>query len=476
MGKSRRLEFFVVLGAASDFWLPLLLTEDMETILIQNFKAIKNIAKQEINVANLTILMGEQATGKSTVAKLVYFFKKLPEQILFELLENKDINEKTFGVIISRRLSSFFGQLFDFSSLSSDYEIIYTYKNGLNLKINGLWQSNAIYLLWPSLQYAKTVINELMPIYNSIIMSSEWHIEDFYEKKESYSTMLSQKIGLIFGVNQYSIYIPASRNIVVSMEKHLLELFSSIEKSIALGNRSSNSESDLIIRDFIKYVQIIKNKFRRGGFNQIAQFHSSDKENSNLIDEFINRVEEILVGNYQYIDSGERIYTGDLEKYVFLENSSSGQQEAIRIIQDLFLEILEARPVFRVYEEPESHLSPIGQQGIIRLISMLANRNPDNQIIIPTHTSYMLREVTNMMTADKVVKEHPELREEVGKVLKSYYWLDLDSVSAYELTRAGEIIDAKDSEYDMIDGDLFDRVTNEISDQFDKLLKLQYAE
>ncbi len=62
-------------------------TESMETILIQNFKAIKNTAKREIKVANLTILMGEQATGKSTVAKLVYFFKKLPEQILDGILK-----------------------------------------------------------------------------------------------------------------------------------------------------------------------------------------------------------------------------------------------------------------------------------------------------------------------------------------------------------------------------------------------------
>ncbi len=105
---------------------------------------------------------------------------------------------------------------------------------------------------------------------------------------------------------------------------------------------------------------------------------------------------------------------------------------------------------------------------------MLANRNPDNQIIIPTHTPYLLREVSNMMKASKIVKDNPELREEVSKILKPFYWLDMQSVSAYQLTREGEIEDAKDEEYQMIDGELFDRVTNDISDQLDRLLSLQY--
>ena len=55
------------------------------------------------------------------------------------------------------------------------------------------------------------------------------------------------------------------------------------------------------------------------------------------------------------------------------------------------------QPIFRVYEEPESHLSPVGQLGIIQLIAMLANRNPDNQIIIPTHTPYLLYEINNIV-------------------------------------------------------------------------------
>ena len=445
----------------------------METILIQNFKAIKNTAKREIKVANLTILMGEQATGKSTVAKLVYFFKKIPEQILFYLDRNTEINEENFEETVSNSINRFFSQLFD-SYLLNDFTVSYRYSNDLKVEINNSSKNKDLHIIWSSNTLINSIKEKWLPVHHTSNLLNDDYDVNLYTENERSMIQLARKMGVLFGVNQYSIYVPASRNIVVSMEKYLLDIFSSLEKSLFSNDLNLYSESDYIIRAFIQYIQSIKNKFKRGGFLEIAHSQTNELVTEKLIDELISIVEEVLEGTYRYIDSGERIYIPDSNNYVLLENSSSGQQEAIRIIQDIFLAVLESRPVFRVYEEPESHLSPIGQRGIIHLIAMLANRNPDNQIIIPTHTSYILREVGNMMKASKIVKDNPDVSEEVKKILPHYYWLDTQSVSAYELTREGEINDVKDDEYQMIDGELFDKVTNDISDQFDELLSLQY--
>lgn len=57
----------------------------------------------------------------------------------------------------------------------------------------------------------------------------------------------------------------------------------------------------------------------------------------------INKIYEILKGKY-YIDTygHEKIRLDNKENdYVYLSNASSGQQESIRILQDIFLNILD---------------------------------------------------------------------------------------------------------------------------------------
>lgn len=49
----------------------------MEQILISNFKAIVNANAVPIQIRPMTVLMGEQASGKSTVAKLIYFISEV---------------------------------------------------------------------------------------------------------------------------------------------------------------------------------------------------------------------------------------------------------------------------------------------------------------------------------------------------------------------------------------------------------------
>ncbi|MEM7657450.1 MAG: AAA family ATPase, partial [Bacteroidota bacterium] len=44
----------------------------MQKIIVRNFGPIR---EAEVEIKPLTVLIGEQASGKSTIAKLVYFFK-----------------------------------------------------------------------------------------------------------------------------------------------------------------------------------------------------------------------------------------------------------------------------------------------------------------------------------------------------------------------------------------------------------------
>jgi dephospho-CoA kinase len=54
----------------------------MQKIIINNFGAIKDA---EIEVKKILVLIGEQASGKSTIAKLIYFFKSLKDDLFTQI-------------------------------------------------------------------------------------------------------------------------------------------------------------------------------------------------------------------------------------------------------------------------------------------------------------------------------------------------------------------------------------------------------
>lgn len=61
----------------------------MQKIAIKNFGPI---TEAEIELRKSIVLIGEQASGKSTVAKLVYYFKSLRED-LFNKIYNESFND-----------------------------------------------------------------------------------------------------------------------------------------------------------------------------------------------------------------------------------------------------------------------------------------------------------------------------------------------------------------------------------------------
>jgi predicted ATPase len=54
----------------------------MQKIIIKNFGPIKYA---EIEVKKILVLIGEQASGKSTIAKLIYFFKTIQEDLFSQI-------------------------------------------------------------------------------------------------------------------------------------------------------------------------------------------------------------------------------------------------------------------------------------------------------------------------------------------------------------------------------------------------------
>ena len=100
------------------------------------------------------------------------------------------------------------------------------------------------------------------------------------------------------------------------------------------------------------------------------------------------------------------------ENAAFLEKASTGQQNIIRILQDMFMNILYNEVIFRVIEEPEAHLHPIAQKHLMHIIALMRN-HIDSQIVMTTHSPYLLAVLKNLLTAGQVSEKKPEAATEI---------------------------------------------------------------
>ena len=188
-----------------------------------------------------------------------------------------------------------------------------------------------------------------------------------------------------------------------------------------------------------------------------------DYNKTKLADEIISK---ILRGKYQYDKDGEKIFY-ETNKYVKLNFSSSGQQESLWILLLLFIIILEKQNVFIVIEEPEAHLFPEAQKEISNLIALMSNVE-NSQVIITTHSPYILASLNNLILANKVGSENINVEKRINKNL----WINRDKVYAALVTK-GQVKDIIDNELNIIQQENIDSVSGTINDEFDFLFQFE---
>ena len=190
---------------------------------------------------------------------------------------------------------------------------------------------------------------------------------------------------------------------------------------------------DPLIFDFIKRVSHIKSFSRRfGSFNEFIENYVEKDEDKEQFKKVVVKTEQILKGKYRIDNDGEKIILNNNEK-VYLQNASSGQQEVIRILQDIFMVFIEKAQVLRIIEEPETHLFPVAQKQLIELLAFMVNYQPENQLIITTHSPYILTVFNHLLFSSRVVAKNPAAEEEVKEIVDKDCWLDPSEFSAYSL-------------------------------------------
>lgn len=180
--------------------------------------------------------------------------------------------------------------------------------------------------------------------------------------------------------------------------------------------------------------------------------------------------------SYAFVNNEELIY--NLNGEFQLNKASSGIQSLLPLLlvfnYELRLEIFKPELNFLI-EEPELNLFPIKQKKLIDYLIQNLN-NKDHRLIITTHSPYILSALDTLILAYNTFNENEHLQDEISKIVFHDRWLDYDEISVYEVRNDGKIYSIKNEEFRSIDANAIDGVSDIISEEFDKLTELRYAQ
>ncbi len=301
---------------------------------------------------------------------------------------------------------------------------------------------------------ARKIYKKEQEKYHSNKGISHFRISRNYSKE--FNSFVKEKFSTSLTYSQ--LFIPAGRSFFSNIQSNIFSFLSS-DKSI-----------DPFLVEFGSFYERFKPIITKD-----FEISDSDKKIDKKFETLIN---EILNSNYLREQEKDFLVHKDKRK-VNLFNASSGQQEILPlllVLKILFKFKLSETGTTLYIEEPEAHLFPNSQKNIIQLLAKVFNSKSDDfQIIVTTHSPYILTSFNNLMYAGSLFKKaDEEKKNKIFKIIPKEEIIDPSMISAFSLELNGEKKNLIDKETKLISQNILDNVSNEISVEFGKLLDIEY--
>ena len=202
----------------------------------------------------------------------------------------------------------------------------------------------------------------------------------------------------------------------------------------------------------------------------MAYYKDADEPIPEAWGKALELINDILRGSYRSDSSGERIVLKN-GKDVKINFASSGQQEAVWILNLLFDRLIQSRSSMFIIEEPESHLFPQTQKAIVELIALVANQG--HSMLVTTHSPYVLGTLNNLLYAG-LFKGRAK-QEQAAGIIPDLLWLDHRNFDAW-FVRDGRLENCMDGEIHLIQNEKIDEISDVINRDYDRLFELRYGE
>ncbi len=403
----------------------------MTHIVIKNVGPIKNV---EFDLNKINVFMGPQSSGKSTIAKIISYCSWYEKNYILE----------------SKPLKDFYGELLEFHNLedsyfSDDSYIEYQNKN-CHIVFNGrdkkdikrtatvgsdnLFKNEKIeYIPAERNVVAIAGIGEYNKTNNNILgFLYEWYEAKREKKKESPYVLPLKTLGNI------SYYY--------TQEDDADHLILEDGKEIKLQHSSSGLIS--ITPLLLVYAYVLngvylkkRNKTPLERVNLKPKLDSYDEGLKERLEKMMNDLEE----NRSRLNKAKKIFKelGDSMDDSVTKDVRSELDEIEKAMDKLQNEFIIEMGVDTNYnyskviiEEPELNLFPKTQQELVYyMLSVLNSDERDHQLVLTTHSPYILFALNNCMMGGLVKDNIPE--KERQSFVSQTAWIDPKKVSIYEI-------------------------------------------
>ncbi len=438
----------------------------MQKLMIHKLGPIEQC---ELECSRFMVFTGFQASGKSTIAKAIYYFRTIKEDILelakIQAFKTIPVNGLGDGFEADRReglkkaLENYLREKFlrTFGSswgMPNDMYMEYHFTKTCFIKIS----------LKNDMKYAA-------PNYIWITFSPE--LKGFLQEKnncfsatalgiaDDKLTKFKIELNQIFDDSCSVVYIPAGRSMITLLSQQISYIYATMDD---MQKRSLDS----CTQDYLERILRLKSEFSEGIQGLAAYSAGKTALRQKPVTQALQLVKKILRGAYRYNNGEEQIVLDD-GKYVKINFSSSGQQECVWILNLLFYYLLQEKQILFIIEEPESHLFPESQKYITEFIALVNNCN--HSVVLTTHSPYVLGTLNNLLYAHTI---QPQYSKKASEIIPKSLWLDYAKFNSW-FVKNGTIENCMDPEIHMIQNERIDEISKVINHDFDKLLELQHA-
>lgn len=421
----------------------------MVKLKVKNFGPIKDGFSENdgfMDISPITLFCGNQATGKSTIAKLFSTLTWLEKAVFRNDYDEASVANKEFFInfLKNQRIHEYIKDNSEIVYIGNAYIFSYV-NNNFSVSVNEAQLKNYIrpkIMYIPAERNLLTILEDADKIQKLPVMLSI-----LLERYRNARKKLAQA--------PYSLPIS---NIKIKYDSinNITSVFSDNSQVVDISNSSSGIQSitplslisdylaKTVTQDVFSNIQKLSVAERDKIKKDIQQFN--DKELADILLKELNMY--FLAGSKQGIS----------EKNVYLMK---------KILQYYFNQCF-----INIVEEPEQNLFPESQNKVLYHLLECFNRNPNNQLMITTHSPYIISYLTLCAKAYELKAKGISL-EKISTVVPIESIVSGKTITIYETNEDGRIELLKPYESLPSDENLLNKLMAKQNDLFNKLLEME---
>ena len=449
-------------------------------IQVKNFGPVR---QADFQIERFTLLIGEQASGKSTLAKLIYFFRSF--QLFFWncLIANGLADWTSFRREYLAQMKDLFTKTFGPTATLGDFHIQYQYGERCNITLTPSKDRRFL-----SIQFSVS-LNHML-----IKAQSAWKNIPLNQSREEIlqndpHLPVQELLFAAFHSELGCVYIPAGRAFL--SRPALLDLVQSHESAMAVRTYPYSRSDPLSImimdamtRHYLQETSVFRGMFfsQRSLSSRIEALRDPDMEQTEDSDWIFWRdAVEYLYSLYREILKGD-YNTDGKDDFILLEDgtsvpiyfASSGQQEVLWVLNLLMGYILRREHgTLILVEEPETHLHPDAQYALVKMVAAYQNLT-GSPVLFTTHSPYILSSVNNLLYASAISKTvgDEEKRKVLDDIVRRESRIDETHFQSFCM-EAGTLSDIQDQELHMADVAALDGIASRQDEEYEDMRRLR---